>query len=113
MAAVEPYVVEVILQLARWHCPICTSTGLYLANSMIDGTELARSIIAKRKPLKATTRIMTTMSGTDTDTTRDSSLLATSSTLTTSIMTGTTAAALVSLGTTSGAAQQFNGARMQ
>ena len=50
------------------------------------------------------------MSGTDTDTTRDSSLLATSSTLTTSIMTGTTAAALVSLGTTFDSAQQFNGA---
>ena len=106
MAAVEPYVVEVILQLARLRCPISASTGLYLDNSMIDGTELARNSAAKGKPVKATT------SGTDTDTTRDSSLLsiATSSTLTTSIMTGRTAAAPVLLGTASGAPQQHNDA---
>lgn len=49
MAAVEPYQVEVILQLARMRCPINPTTGLHLANSLIEGTELAKAIVAKRR----------------------------------------------------------------
>ena len=52
MVAVEPYLVEVILQLARMRCPINPTTGLYLANSLIEGTELAKNIVAKRRKKK-------------------------------------------------------------
>ena len=40
--------IAVILQLARMRNPINATTGLHLANSMIQGTEIAKAIIAKR-----------------------------------------------------------------
>jgi hypothetical protein len=43
MAAVEPYLALVILQLANMRCPIIATTGLHLANSMIQGTALAKT----------------------------------------------------------------------
>ena len=49
MAAIEPYLIEVILQLSRMRCPINASTGLYLANSMIEGSDLAKRIIAAKR----------------------------------------------------------------
>jgi hypothetical protein len=44
MAVVEPYLASVILQLANMRCPINTTTGLHLANSMIQGTTLAKQL---------------------------------------------------------------------
>ena len=95
MAAVEPYQVEVILQLARMRCPINPTTGLYLANSLIEGTELAKAIVSKRRKKETASR-------------RDCSSLATAAGTT---VTGTTAPA--SLGTTSTAAVQNNTAAVQ
>ncbi len=56
MAAIKPYQVEVILQLARMRCPINPTTGLYLANSLIEGSELAKAIVAKRRNKEASAR---------------------------------------------------------
>jgi hypothetical protein len=44
MAAVEPYLASMILQLANMRCPINATTGLHLANSMIQGTTLAKGL---------------------------------------------------------------------
>ncbi len=44
MAPFEPYLIEVILQLAKMRVPINATTGLHLANSMIEGTTLARDL---------------------------------------------------------------------
>ena len=52
MAAAEPYLIAVILQLTRMRNPINATTGLHLANSMIQGTEIAKAIIAKRAKRK-------------------------------------------------------------
>jgi hypothetical protein len=49
MAAIEPHLIEVILQLSRMRCPINASTGLYLANSMIEGSDLAKRIVAAKR----------------------------------------------------------------
>jgi hypothetical protein len=49
MAAIEPHLIEVILQLSRMRCPINASTGLYLANSMIEGSDLAKRITAAKR----------------------------------------------------------------
>jgi hypothetical protein len=45
MAAVESYLIGVILQLARVRCPINATMGLCLANFMIEGTEIAKAIM--------------------------------------------------------------------
>jgi hypothetical protein len=47
MAAAEPYLIAVILQLPRMRNPVNATTGLHHANSMIQGTEIAKAIIAK------------------------------------------------------------------
>jgi hypothetical protein len=52
MAAAEPYLIAIILQLARMRNPINATTGLHLANFMIQGTEIAKTIIAKRAKRK-------------------------------------------------------------
>jgi hypothetical protein len=52
MAAVEPYLIAVILQLARMRCPINATMGLHLANSMIEGTDIAKAIMAMREKRK-------------------------------------------------------------
>ena len=44
MAAVEPYLASVILQLTNMRCPINATTGLHLANSMIQETTLAKGL---------------------------------------------------------------------
>jgi hypothetical protein len=49
MAAVEPYLIAVILQLAQMRCPINATMGLHLANSMIEGTVIAKAIMEKRE----------------------------------------------------------------
>jgi hypothetical protein len=49
IAAVEAYLIAVILQLARMCSPINATMGLHLAaNSFIEGTDIAKAIIAKR-----------------------------------------------------------------
>ena len=94
MAAIKPYQVEVILQLARMCCPINPTTGLYLANSLIEGAELAKAIVAKRRNNTASARDCSS-----------SLSLATAGTT----VTGATEPA--SLGTTSTAAVQINDER--
>ena len=44
MAAIEPYLVEVILQVARMRRPINATAGLHLANSMIKGTKIEQQL---------------------------------------------------------------------
>jgi hypothetical protein len=44
MAQIEPYLVELILQLASMRTPITTSQGLQLANSLISGTRIQNQI---------------------------------------------------------------------
>jgi hypothetical protein len=48
MVAVEPYLIAVILQLARMRSPINATMGLHLANSMIQGMDIEKAIIAMR-----------------------------------------------------------------
>lgn len=45
MAVVEPYLVSVILQRSKMRCPINATTGLQLANSMIEGTTIAKALL--------------------------------------------------------------------
>ena len=52
MAVVEPYLIAVILQLAQMRSPMNASMGLHLANSMIQGTDIAKAIMAKRAKRK-------------------------------------------------------------
>jgi hypothetical protein len=61
MAAVEPYLIAVILQLARMRCPINVTMGLHLAYSMIEGTEIAKAIIAMREKHRRKKQKTTTM----------------------------------------------------
>ena len=56
MAAAEPYLVSVILQLANMRCPINAKTGLHLANSMIQGTTLAKGLSEWKMKHNAQTR---------------------------------------------------------
>jgi hypothetical protein len=44
MAQIEPYLVELILQLASMQTAITTSQGLQLANSLISGTTIQKQI---------------------------------------------------------------------
>ncbi len=45
MAEVEPYLVELILQLAKMRTPITSAQGLELANSLISGTEMEDKLV--------------------------------------------------------------------
>ena len=56
MAAAEPYLASVILQLANMRCPINANTGLHLANSMIQGTTLAKGLSEWKMKHNAQTR---------------------------------------------------------
>ena len=49
MLAIEPYMVELIHQLARMRNPISVSDGLRLANSLISGTKIGVSINSWRQ----------------------------------------------------------------
>jgi hypothetical protein len=60
MAAVEPYLIAIILQLARMRSPINATMGLHLANSLIQGTDIAKAIMAKRAKQKRQATVMTT-----------------------------------------------------
>jgi hypothetical protein len=57
MASFEPYLVEVILQLARMRCPINATAGLHLANSMIEGTSIARYLARWKLKHNVQTRV--------------------------------------------------------
>ena len=46
MLRIEPYIVEVLIQLSRLGRPINVTTGLQLANSIIAGIEHASNILA-------------------------------------------------------------------
>jgi hypothetical protein len=62
MAAVEPYLIAIILQVvARMRSTINATMGLHLANSLIQGTEdLPKAIMAKRAKQKRQATVMTT-----------------------------------------------------
>jgi hypothetical protein len=45
MLAIEPHLVELIIQLARMRCPINVTSGLQLANSLIAGTPIAEQLV--------------------------------------------------------------------
>jgi hypothetical protein len=45
MLAIEPHLVELIIQLARMRCPINVTSGLQLANSLIAGTPIAKQLV--------------------------------------------------------------------
>jgi hypothetical protein len=45
MLAIEPHLVELIIQLARMQCPINVTSGLQLANSRIAGTPIAKQLV--------------------------------------------------------------------
>ena len=49
MLAIEPYMVELIHQLARMRNPISVSDGLRLANSLISGTKIGDSVNSWRQ----------------------------------------------------------------
>jgi hypothetical protein len=44
MAEVEPYLVQLIIQLANMRTPISSAQGLKLANSLISGTKVEKKI---------------------------------------------------------------------
>jgi hypothetical protein len=52
MAAVEPYLIAIILQLAQMRSPIDAIMGLHLANSMIQGKAIAKAIMATQAKQK-------------------------------------------------------------
>jgi len=45
MAQVEPYLVELIDQLAKMRAPVSTKQGLELANSLINGTSTQEDVL--------------------------------------------------------------------
>ena len=45
MAEMEPYLVELILQLAKMRTPITSAQGLELANSLISGTKMEDKLV--------------------------------------------------------------------
>ena len=49
MLAIEPYMVELIHQLAQMRNPISVSDGLRLANSLISGTKIGDSVNSWRQ----------------------------------------------------------------
>lgn len=49
MLAIEPYMVELIHQLARMRNPISVSDGLRLANSLISGTKIGDTVNSWRQ----------------------------------------------------------------
>jgi hypothetical protein len=57
MAAVKPNLESVILQLANMSCPINAITGRHLANSMIQGTTLAKGFSKWKMKPNAQTRL--------------------------------------------------------
>jgi hypothetical protein len=60
MAAVEPYLIAIILQLARMRSPINAAMSLHLANSLIQGTDIAKANMVKRAKQKRQATVMTT-----------------------------------------------------
>jgi hypothetical protein len=45
MLAIEPHLVELVIQLARMRCPINVTSGLQLANSLIAGIPIAKQLV--------------------------------------------------------------------
>jgi hypothetical protein len=45
MLSLEPYIVELIIQLSRMRSPINVTTGLQLANSLIAGTQIMHDVL--------------------------------------------------------------------
>ena len=69
MLGVEPYLVELIIQLGRIRCPINVTTGLHLANSLIAGTPLADEILKWKMKHNAPTRhVVAKSAGIESDT---------------------------------------------
>ena len=57
MLSVEPYLVELIAQLARMRSPINVTTGLQLANSLIAGTSIELEVKAWKQKHNVQTRL--------------------------------------------------------
>jgi len=57
MAQIEPYIINMIIQLANMRVPITTSQGLQLCNSIIKGTKYERDVMEfKKKSLRNVTQ---------------------------------------------------------
>jgi hypothetical protein len=57
MAEIEPYIVNMIIQLANMRVPITTSQGVQLCNSIIKGTKYERYVDGfKKKSLRNVTQ---------------------------------------------------------